>query len=291
MRFRIVHQTSYRYDRPVILGRHTFRLRPREDSFLHMDNFSFVLFPRPVDEKSYVDPEGNLVISAIFEGQTQECLVRVASEGETSRRPPLREAGTVVAISPPDDGSDGAAMENDRESPGPTVLLLPSPAAVSAPVAHLTRRVLSETGLGALDFLEGLSREIHRDFRNVPRPSGPPLPPEQTVQDRQGSCRDLAVLFMASCRSLGLEARFVSGYIPAPPGEPQHMHAWSEVLLPEYGWIPFDPTHSEGVGEEHIPVAAAAAPADAAPVTGSYSASSGGFARSEMSVELSVRVG
>jgi transglutaminase-like putative cysteine protease len=141
-----------------------------------------------------------------------------------------------------------------------------------------------------LDFLDGLSRKMHAELQNVPRLFGPPLPPELTLQEGKGSCRDLAVLFIASCRSLGLEARFVSGYIPAPLGERQHMHAWAEVRIPEIGWYPFDPTHADGVGEDHIPVAAAAAPVDASPIVGAFSSWNGGPARSEMSVELRVQV-
>jgi transglutaminase-like putative cysteine protease len=68
------------------------------------------------------------------------------------------------------------------------------------------------------------------------------------------------------------------------------MHAWAEVRIPELGWYPFDPTHSNGVGEEHIPVAAAAAPFDASPIAGGFSAWDGGVVRSEMSVDLRVQV-
>lgn len=285
MRFQIFHQTSYRYDRPVILGRHTFRMQPREGPFLRLSSFRIALFPRPVEETVVTDAEGNLVVSAIFEGSTHECRVQVSSEGEVFPRPPIRASSSHLSSLPSGESVD------DVGGAGASVLLLPSPAAVSAPVAELTKAVLEETGFGAVEFLEGLSRVIHRDFRNAPRPLGPPLPPEQTVRDRGGSCRDLAVLFMASCRSLGLEARFVSGYTPAPPGEFQHMHAWCEVHIPGIGWTPFDPTHSEGVGEEHIPVAVAATPADAAPLTGTFAAQAGGFARSEMSVSLRVLTG
>jgi transglutaminase-like putative cysteine protease len=88
---------------------------------------------------------------------------------------------------------------------------------------------------------------------------------------------------MAFCRAQGIAARFVSGYIPAQPGERQHMHAWAEVHLPGMGWCAFDPTQGTTVGEKHV--AAAGEPAQAAPVAGYFT---GSAARSEMEVELKV---
>ncbi|HLP42439.1 MAG TPA: transglutaminase family protein, partial [Fibrobacteria bacterium] len=92
-------------------------------------------------------------------------------------------------------------------------------------------------------------------------------------------------LFISACRSQGLAARFVSGYLPADPGERQHMHAWAEVLLPGAGWVPFDPSQNFAVGERHVAVASAADPGDAAPISGYYS---GLGAQCEMGVELTV---
>jgi transglutaminase-like putative cysteine protease len=132
-----------------------------------------------------------------------------------------------------------------------------------------------------------LDGRIRAELRNAPRLTGAPLVAGETLARGGGSCRDLAVLFIAACRSQGLAARFVSGYLPAGPGERQHMHAWAEVLLPGAGWIPFDPSQAMPVGERHVAVAAAAEPGDAAPISGYFS---GPGARSEMDVELTVEV-
>ena len=87
-----------------------------------------------------------------------------------------------------------------------------------------------------MEFLSGLNRGLFETFRHVVRDEGPPNSAEVTLQARSGSCRDLAVLFCAICRTRGIAARFVSGYERAAAFEEGHMHAWAEVYLPGGGW-------------------------------------------------------
>jgi transglutaminase-like putative cysteine protease len=144
-----------------------------------------------------------------------------------------------------------------------------------------------DAGGDAYAFLEGLSRALFDRVRNVSRLLGAPHPPEVTLREGLGSCRDFAVLFAACCRHQGLAARFVSGYIPAPAGESQHMHAWAEAHVPGLGWTAWDATQGGPAGESHIRVAASPEPAEASPIAGSYR----GLSDSTMSVELSVEIG
>lgn len=278
MRFRIRHTTTYRYDQPVALGPHTFRMQPRVDACLRLDSFRLSLYPRAIDTQTMPDAEGNPVTLASFEGAAPEFRVAMESVGETAHRylPVLDARGARYPV----DYADHGYPENQMRAWLRTDALGTDVPAFAAALA-------AETGPDTLKFLGALSSRMHATLRDVSRLTGAPLDPETTLRDGQGSCRDFAVLFVACCRFQGIAARFVSGYLPAPPGERQHMHAWAEALLPGAGWIPYDPTRGGVAGEEHIPVAAAAEPADAAPLTGGYN----GFARSEMSVELTVETG
>ncbi|MFZ2313343.1 MAG: transglutaminase family protein [Methylobacter sp.] len=99
--------------------------------------------------------------------------------------------------------------------------------------------------------------------------------PADTLTRRTGSCRDFATLFIEACRSLGLAARFVSGYLYSltlPQGQGA-THAWSEVYLPGAGWKGFDSTSGQVVGNQHITVAVSRHPESVPPVSGSFIAS------------------
>src|SRR5262249_17936328 len=106
---------------------------------------------------------------------------------------------------------------------------------------------------------------------------------------RQGACRDLAVLFIDACRCLGIAARFVSGYQEGYGSTAkQDLHAWAEVYLPGAGWRGYDPTHGLAVADRHGAVAAAPDPLNAAPVTATYR---GDNVTSEMNTQVSVEAG
>ena len=95
-----------------------------------------------------------------------------------------------------------------------------------------------------------------------------------TLTRRAGSCRDFATLFIEAFRSLGLAARFVSGYLYSPtlPRGQGATHAWSEVYLPGAGWKGFDSTSGEVVGNHHIAVSVSRHPESVPPVSGSFQA-------------------
>jgi transglutaminase-like putative cysteine protease len=275
MRFEVRHVTTYRYDKPVALGRHLFRMQPRPDGFLVPASFSVTVYPPPLGLAPLLDLEGNLAHAAWFEGMTQELRITVRSAGETRARTPLLADFDTLSL-PLDYGAERVKLFPYLWAEG-----------IDPAVGEFSRGLAREAGRRTFTFLDTLNARLRETVRDVPRMSGHPYPPERTLAERQGSCRDFAVLFIACCRVQGIAARFVSGYLPAGPGERQHMHAWAEAYLPGMGWQAYDPTREGGVGERHIAVAAAAEASDAGPVVGHYS----GLAESEMTVDLVVRVG
>jgi transglutaminase-like putative cysteine protease len=139
------------------------------------------------------------------------------------------------------------------------------------PARELAEQLREASRSEVIPFLTRLTETIAHRFKVVLREQGSPWPPATTIEQRQGACRDLAVLWVDVCRAVGLAARFVSGY-HAGYGEQDHryLHAWGEVYLPGAGWRGFDPTNGLAVSDRHVAVAAAADPQHAAPVTATY---------------------
>jgi transglutaminase-like putative cysteine protease len=115
---------------------------------------------------------------------------------------------------------------------------------------------------------QGIAAELRHRVREEP---GVQLP-SRTLALGGGSCRDLATLFMALARTLGLAARFAGGYLVTPSGDKGSgaTHAWAEVYLPGAGWKGLDPTLGRLTGSDHIPVAVARRPEAVLPVAGSF---------------------
>src|SRR5512135_2802327 len=130
-------------------------------------------------------------------------------------------------------------------------------------------------GLETYALLDSLNSAITCDFSYQPREQPGVQTPATTLLRQTGSCRDFATLFIEACRSLGLAARFVSGYLYSPvSGQGQGAtHAWSEVYLPGAGWKGFDSTSGQVVGNDPIAVAVSRHPEAVPPVSGSFAAS------------------
>jgi transglutaminase-like putative cysteine protease len=105
---------------------------------------------------------------------------------------------------------------------------------------------------------------------------GPAWPAGRTLKERVGSCRDLAMLMIETCRSVGLPARFVSGYhLVEPRPKRYELHAWAEIYLPGAGWRGFDPSGRGAIDDRYIVVATSSKPPLTAAVTGTFSGPQG----------------
>ncbi len=141
--------------------------------------------------------------------------------------------------------------------------------------------------------LRAMTCGIRDEFTYIRRHEKGVQTPDETLRSRRGSCRDLAVLMMEAARSLGVAARFVSGYVYTPERSGLAgggaTHAWMQAYLPGAGWIDFDPTNSIIGNRNLIRVAVAWAPEYVLPLWGTYSGPPGAFI--EMDVNVSVTEG
>jgi transglutaminase-like putative cysteine protease len=134
-----------------------------------------------------------------------------------------------------------------------------------------------------LALLQDLNLSIYRTFKYQRRESKGVQSPAETLRSRSGSCRDFATLFIEACRSLGLAARFVSGYLYSSSITGRmSMHGWTEVYLPGAGWLGFDPSWGVLADSHYIPVAVSRHSEHAAPISGSYFGSSKTFLKSQV---------
>lgn len=264
MRWRIKHALSYRYSKPVALDTQTIRLRPRLDSRQQLPKFELDIQPKPSFLTHYSDPENNLLTTAWFQGTHPELQILAYSEVELSDREPYDFILTEPAMTklPPTYSEPLMSLLSvytslDKEA---------SPA-----LNEFLKPVLLEAKNETVLFLNGLAVSIFKRFKRRERKNDNPWAPDKTLEKRQGACRDLAWLYVVACRSLGLAARFVSGYhVPFNPRKKPELHAWAEVFLPGAGWVGFDPGFGTAVSERYIAIAASYDPALTLPTSGAF---------------------
>jgi transglutaminase-like putative cysteine protease len=275
MRFESAHRTTYRYDAPVYLEPHLFRLCPRTDGVQRLERFELSIDPPPAGLAQLLDPEGNLITQAWFIEPATYLKVESRFAAETLRVNPYDfllppAAQLTVPLTYPEDLRSLLDLYRVTDTP---------------PEVTEFARKMGGAGGDLMTYLESATRRIFEEFRHTERLEGPPLSAFETLAAREGSCRDLAVLFAEVCRAQGIAARFVSGYERASAGEERsYMHAWTEVYVPGGGWRGYDPSRGLAVSTGHIAVAASLSPSLAAPISGGYR----GSAKASMEVKIVV---
>ena len=262
MRITIRHRTSYAFDAPVFLEPHVIRLRPRADGSTRLVDFALDIPPEPVGRNDNLDPEGNVITGAWFEGQWSRLTFRTHAVVDTLVDNPFR-----FLVSEPDRPLPYAYAPDVCER---LALYRRPPDAAHPAVRELAHAAATESERDPARFPLALARRIRAQFARETRPAGSPLAPDATIAAGRGACRDLAVLFVACCRAMGLAARFASGYTHSEKATATELHAWGEVFLPGGGWRGYDPGQGLAVADRHVTVAAAANPRDAAPVSGTF---------------------
>lgn len=277
MRIAVVHTTLYRYSSPVYLEPHTIRLRPREDTTQRLVSWTLDITPTPLGRTELLDQDGNTVVRAWFGSLTPELSLRSQFALQTLRDNPFNYLLTSHDTKLP--------MEYAPALRAPLVPYLRHDH--SPTIRHFAQSLAEECGWQTLPFLSALNQRLFATTRQVIREVGAPHAAETTLRNLEGSCRDLAVLFCAACRALGLAARFVSGYErDASLQENGDLHAWAEVYLEGAGWTGYDPSRALAVAASHVAVAAASDPLLASPVSGTYRGSA--TAKMEFSISMQV---
>jgi uncharacterized protein (DUF2126 family)/transglutaminase-like putative cysteine protease len=266
------HRTSYRYDRAIMLGPQTVRLRPAPHCRTPILSYSLKVEPAEHFINWQQDPQGNYSARLVFPKPTKVFSVEVDLIAEMTVYNPFDFFLDPVAEKIPFAYGTGLATELSpflRKDP-------------LTPAFESFLKSVDVTPKPSLDFLVALNLQVNRAVRYIIRLEHGVQSPEQTLSVGNGSCRDSAWLMVQVLRHIGLAARFVSGYLiqlrpdvkaaSGPSGASQDftdLHAWCEVYLPGAGWIGLDPTSGLLAGEGHIPLACSPEPSSAAPISGS----------------------
>ena len=285
--FKSDHVTTYRYRRPVAFGEHRMMLRPRDSHDQRVIEASLEISPEPRSLRFVQDAFGNHVGIARFSGRSKELcfesIVCLEHSPLDAADLDLEDAARTFPVDYSADEMPDLAHCIERHQPDP-----------GNEVGRWARQFLPPSGsIGTFELLTRLSQGINHGFLYRRREAKGIQQPVETLRLGHGSCRDFAMLMIEAARSLGLAARFASGYLAVPLDDPKEptsgsargsTHAWAQIYLPGTGWIDFDPT-SGSVGKIGlVTVAVVRDPHHAIPLHGTFI----GFPSDHLGMEVQV---
>ncbi|MDO9421534.1 MAG: transglutaminase family protein [Herminiimonas sp.] len=254
--YRIVHQTRYTYQSMVTLSQQYLHMSPRSFCYQDVLSHDVQIGPEPAESSDSADYFGNSTRYITITAPHQELLVH--AEFTVA----VRARQTVDAISatlPWETVRDELRQFQGGDALEPLHFLYASPHVICSKDLAQYALISFTPGRPHLDAALDLTKRIYDDFEFDGEATDISTPLAQVLTDRRGVCQDFAQLMIGCLRSIGLPARYVSGYILThpPAGQPRLIgadasHAWASVFCPEFGWVDFDPTNGCLVQHEHI---------------------------------------
>ena len=282
------HKTVYTYQQPVEFGEHRLMVRPRDSHDLRLIDTALVIEPPASSIRWIHDTFGNSITIASFEGAA--AVLTFESSFRAEHFPVAEKAIEIEAYAQKfpfsysaDDALD-LGRTKERHYPDPEHKI----------DAWAKEQVEKSTTGNTLDVLTSMTKDIKQQFSYASRDAAGTQSPLETLEVGTGSCRDFALFMMEAVRSLGIAARFVSGYlydeklVGAGGGlvGGGATHAWLQVFLPGSGWVEFDPTNALIGGRNLIRVAVTRDPSQAIPLTGSFTGPTDAFVSMTVNVEV-----
>lgn len=254
MKYKVIHKTTYTYSEPVSLCQNIALLKPRNTDCQYLNEYRLTISPEPSTRQMYEDAFGNnLEYFSIEEDHSELSVTSVCVVDNDYKK---IEENWLKA----DDVSWKEVKETVREKDY-SILQFVSPTTITEfnnEIKEFAEDIFSKNE----SFLESaklLMQTIFTDWKFSSGFTTIATPPSEVFKLKKGVCQDFANLALACIRSLGLPARYVSGYIETipPEGEKKMLgadasHAWFSVFVPDYGWFDFDPTNNKIPKEEYI---------------------------------------
>jgi len=269
MLYDVTHRTTYRYRSDVSVSHHLAHLHPRGLASQEVSDFKLTVEPLPTVNTERADFYGNPTTFFTISNPHDRLVVTARSRVRVT-------APTLPARSLPwEQVRDRCA--SDRFTPDSEVgeFRFDSPSIVRRPALADYAAPSFSPGRPLLDAVVDFNARIFRDFKFDSRATTVATPVDEVFKKRRGVCQDFAHFAIACLRSLGLPARYVSGYLETvpPPGKARLIgadasHAWFSVWCPDHDWVDADPTNNVLPGDRHITVAWGRDYSDVSPLRG-----------------------
>ena len=274
MYYTIRHITRFRYSASITQSVMEARMQPRTEGNQRCLSFQLSITPaaRVLNYRDYL---GNVIHNFDIPGTHRQLSLIAQSQVEVR---PQAELPTSLPASAWDEVS---TSEYD--------MLVTSHFTHPSPLlSSLAEELRVERRDDPLSLLRELTARIYEAFDYVPESTAVDSPIDDALKARQGVCQDFTHIMLALLRPLGIPARYVSGYLYSQEGRTRSTagasHAWVEALLPDLGWVGFDPTNNLIADYRHIRVAIGRDYADVPPTRGVFK----GKADTELSVSVRV---
>ena len=271
-RITIVHTTTYRYRNPVGLTRHRMMLRPDDSHDLRLHEATLVIDPHPASIRWAHDVFNNSICFVEWLSSLRTEHLTIVSTLDLTHHPegpalPAYTLDPLAEVLP--------FPYPEREVPDLSSLARPQLRDSDGSVAAWARRFIPEPGkTPTLKMLAAMTHAIKAEFRYQERHEEGTQNAAETLASGSGTCRDFAVLMIEALRSIGLAARFVTGYLYDDTSGTTRgggsTHAWCSVYLPGAGWVEYDPTNGLLAGANLVRVGVTRTAAQASPISGGY---------------------
>ena len=265
MKIKYIHNLEYSYEESVQLGEHRLCIKPRSHGFQRLINFDLNISPNPKILYPLLAASGEEINKITFEGYTNNLSIKAVSEVETLKHPDIFDGVKERDLTLP-----FCRSIINRDLQGALEGWMPNgqhdPSAV-----ELAQEALAGSSNNALSFTYQLIEIIQDRVKYTKRHTGPAWPASRTLRERVGSCRDLAMLMVEACRSVGIPSRFVSGYhFEDPLPNEFDLHAWAELYIPGAGWRGFDPSGKGLIDERYLTLVSSSKSNLTAVITGNF---------------------
>lgn len=273
MLYQISHRTRYTYHDSVSICHNLAWLIPRNTSNQECQKIQIEIKPNPSLINQYQDYFGNEVL--YFAIQEDHAQLDVTIHSTIKLVPPQRAAQELYAQMPWEEAIEHLHAEHHATHLDARQFTHPTGITPSLPAIEAFARQSFTPGRPVLEALQHLNSRIFHEFKFEPGFTTISTPVEVVLAERKGVCQDFAHLALACLRSIGIPARYVSGYIETlpPPGKEKLQgvdasHAWFSAYVPYVGWLDFDPTNNVEPTTQHITIGWGRHYADVPPMKG-----------------------
>ena len=269
MIYRISHRTIYEYQDQVSFCQNKAHLKPRGTTTQRIESCELKIVPAPVQVEESLDFYGNNVTTFSIHESHQRLIVEVISQVECLAPPQVEESLPWNVV------ESFVRTDLSVASLEAVEFLYPSTFVTQGKVFRTYAESCFPPKQTLLRGVKELNKKIFTEFKYVPLSTTVSTPITEVFEKRRGVCQDFAHLMIACLRSLGIPARYVSGYLRTipPPGKPRLIgadasHAWISVYSPGQGWVDFDPTNNRLVDQDHVTIAWGRDYSDVSPLRG-----------------------